>query len=168
MRKIFQSGLHLFELERLAIHQRADEGGGGAGPAGEDLWDRDRGGGAGGCGHGDGYAGPYRLRRRRRYPPSAQDALLHLTRPSAHEERLPWFGSRSTPSLYSRPPRPRPLLVDVFQNQPLVYVFVAVAAAQLDQLHGSEPAEYAKFRNSSRCPSSGCSTSARRRAGTWT
>ena len=40
----------------------------------------------------------------------------------------------------------RPLLVGVFQNQPLQTILDAVASAQLDlvQLHGSEPAEFAK------------------------
>lgn len=39
-----------------------------------------------------------------------------------------------------------PLLVGVFQNQPLAYILHVVAVAQLDivQLHGSEPAEWAR------------------------
>lgn len=39
-----------------------------------------------------------------------------------------------------------PLLVGVFQNQPLQFILDTVAAAQLDvvQLHGSEPAEWSK------------------------
>jgi len=41
----------------------------------------------------------------------------------------------------------RPLLVGVFQNQPLQYVLDVVATAQLDivQLHGSEPLQWSTF-----------------------
>ncbi|KZT19007.1 hypothetical protein NEOLEDRAFT_1183754 [Neolentinus lepideus HHB14362 ss-1] len=60
----------------------------------------------------------------------------------ATQGRLPWF-TQHAKSLSSA----RPLLVGVFQDQPLEYILSAVSLAQLDlvQLHGSEPAEFAKF-----------------------
>jgi len=59
----------------------------------------------------------------------------------------PWFAARAR-RLSSILPNTHkhPLLVGVFQNQPLAFVLHMVAAAQLDvvQLHGSEPVEWAK------------------------
>ena len=78
--------------------------------------------------------------------------------PPAHHSELmtrnePWFtlharrvsrhagGTSSPPSAAARP-----LLVGVFQDQPLSFVLHCVAVAQLDvvQLHGSEPLEWSK------------------------
>ncbi|EPQ54996.1 glutamine amidotransferase [Gloeophyllum trabeum ATCC 11539] len=73
---------------------------------------------------------------------SARAAPSQVTAPST-QGRLPWF----TQHARSTAAQPRPLLVGVFQNQPLEFVLGSVSAAQLDlvQLHGSEPAEFAKF-----------------------
>ncbi|KAA1470675.1 PRAI-domain-containing protein [Dentipellis sp. KUC8613] len=75
---------------------------------------------------------------------------VSLTQPRPHAEPVdtsgaaPWFASHArrmagTPA--------RPLLVGVFQNQPLPFVLECVEAAQLDlvQLHGREPAEWARL-----------------------
>ncbi|EKM53517.1 uncharacterized protein PHACADRAFT_259935 [Phanerochaete carnosa HHB-10118-sp] len=67
------------------------------------------------------------------------------------DERLenePWFtahANRLRAALAGESPA-RPLLVGVFQNQPLSVILDAVASAKLDlvQLHGSEPAELSK------------------------
>ncbi|THH02277.1 hypothetical protein EW026_g540 [Hermanssonia centrifuga] len=57
----------------------------------------------------------------------------------------PWFTAHANRIRASLAPS-RPLLVGVFQNQPLSTIIDAVASVQLDlvQLHGSEPAEWAK------------------------
>jgi len=62
---------------------------------------------------------------------------------------LPWFTShakRLSESLRDPDSPARPLLVGVFQDQPLSVIQQAVEVAQLDmvQLHGHEPAEWAK------------------------
>ncbi len=53
----------------------------------------------------------------------------------------PWFTSSTTRVVSST----KPLLVGVFQNQPLAYIQAVAAAVPLDvvQLHGNEPAEWA-------------------------
>ncbi|KZV64319.1 N-anthranilate isomerase [Peniophora sp. CONT] len=68
--------------------------------------------------------------------------------PSAHEIQesefgLPWFARHA--ARLARQPNSRPLLVGVFQDQPLSLVLHVTAAAQLDmvQLHGREPVEWA-------------------------
>ncbi|KAI0030019.1 indole-3-glycerol phosphate synthase-domain-containing protein [Vararia minispora EC-137] len=80
-------------------------------------------------------------------------AVLHYRRSSqpatskseidAEPVNEPWF-TRHARRL-SRSPA-RPLVVGVFQNQPLSFILHAVAVAQLDivQLHGSEPLEWSK------------------------
>ena len=59
----------------------------------------------------------------------------------------PWFGTqaRRLSSALSNVLK-QPLLVGVFQNQPLAFILHVVVAAQLDavQLHGSEPVEMAR------------------------
>lgn len=59
----------------------------------------------------------------------------------------PWFSANAhrLSSSLSRSQK-RPLLVGVFQNQPLSHILDVVAAVQLDivQLHGREPAEWAR------------------------
>ncbi|KAF7980811.1 hypothetical protein HWV62_36422 [Athelia sp. TMB] len=75
-------------------------------------------------------------------PPPAPAALE-----ADEPENDTWFAAhahRLSTSL-SRSPK-RPLLVGVFQNQPLSQILAAVSAAQLDlvQLHGSEPVEIAR------------------------
>ncbi|EIN06657.1 phosphoribosyl anthranilate isomerase [Punctularia strigosozonata HHB-11173 SS5] len=62
-------------------------------------------------------------------------------------ENEPWFTSHArtlSKTIASR--TSRPLLVGVFQNQPLSYIQHVVSVAQLDmvQLHGSEPSEWVK------------------------
>jgi len=56
---------------------------------------------------------------------------------------MPWFAYHASELQRRR----RPLLVGVFQNQPLEDVLEAVNGAQLDlvQLHGNEPVEWARF-----------------------
>ena len=61
----------------------------------------------------------------------------------------PWFtahANRLTAAVATGDSPSRPLLVGVFQNQPLSTILEAVASTHLDlvQLHGSEPAEFAK------------------------
>ena len=59
----------------------------------------------------------------------------------------PWFATHAHRLTSQLPDRPkRPLLVGVFQNQPLVFILRMVASVRLDivQLHGSEPVEWAK------------------------
>ncbi|CCM01731.1 uncharacterized protein FIBRA_03797 [Fibroporia radiculosa] len=63
--------------------------------------------------------------------------------------RLPWFSAharRVRESLRDADSPGRPLLVGVFQDQPLATITQAVEVAQLDmvQLHGREPAEWAQ------------------------
>ncbi|KAI0061154.1 N-anthranilate isomerase [Artomyces pyxidatus] len=60
-----------------------------------------------------------------------------------NDQNEPWFTSHAR--RLSKAPS-RPLLVGVFQNQPLSFVLHTVAATQLDivQLHGSEPLEWSK------------------------
>lgn len=72
-------------------------------------------------------------------PPAAEENVANEPWFTAHANRL--RASVSGPDSPSRP-----LLVGVFQNQPLQTILDAVAAAKLDlvQLHGSEPAELAK------------------------
>ncbi|EIM80535.1 N-anthranilate isomerase [Stereum hirsutum FP-91666 SS1] len=55
----------------------------------------------------------------------------------------PWFTTHALRLVHSPT---RPLLVGVFQNQPLAWILHCVAVAQLDivQLHGDEPLEWAK------------------------
>ncbi|KAG2129877.1 phosphoribosyl anthranilate isomerase [Suillus bovinus] len=60
---------------------------------------------------------------------------------------LPWFTSHTHASYIPSPTRKtRPLLVGVFQNQPLRYIQRVVRDVGLDmvQLHGSEPIEWAR------------------------
>lgn len=60
---------------------------------------------------------------------------------------LPWFTSHTRASYLPSPTRKtRPLLVGVFQNQPLRYIQRIVHDVGLDmvQLHGSEPIEWAR------------------------
>ncbi|OAX35093.1 hypothetical protein K503DRAFT_868488 [Rhizopogon vinicolor AM-OR11-026] len=60
---------------------------------------------------------------------------------------LPWFTSHTRASYLPSPTRKtRPLLVGVFQNQPLRYIQRVVHDVGLDmvQLHGSEPIEWAR------------------------
>lgn len=60
---------------------------------------------------------------------------------------LPWFTSHTRASYIPSPMRKtRPLLVGVFQNQPLRYIQRVVHDVGLDivQLHGSEPIEWAR------------------------
>ncbi|KAG2073734.1 N-anthranilate isomerase [Suillus decipiens] len=60
---------------------------------------------------------------------------------------LPWFTSHTRASYIPSPVRKtRPLLVGVFQNQPLRYIQRVVRDVGLDivQLHGSEPIEWAR------------------------
>ena len=58
----------------------------------------------------------------------------------------PWFTFHARRLSQAVGTTGRPLLVGVFQNQPLAFVLNCVAAAQLDvvQLHGSEPLEWGK------------------------
>ncbi|TFK45566.1 N-anthranilate isomerase [Heliocybe sulcata] len=60
----------------------------------------------------------------------------------ASSGRLPWFTHHAHTL-----PRTRPLLVGVFQNQPLAYILSVVREVGLDmvQLHGGEPLDYPKF-----------------------
>ncbi|VDC01500.1 unnamed protein product [Peniophora sp. CBMAI 1063] len=69
-------------------------------------------------------------------PPPAEEVL-------ESDNALPWFARNA--ARLSRAPN-KPLLVGVFQDQPLSFVLHVAAAAQLDlvQLHGREPAEWAK------------------------
>jgi anthranilate synthase/indole-3-glycerol phosphate synthase/phosphoribosylanthranilate isomerase len=55
---------------------------------------------------------------------------------------IPWFTTHARAF-----PTGRPLLVGVFQNQPLEYILHAISFVQLDmvQFHGSEPVEWANF-----------------------
>lgn len=75
-----------------------------------------------------------------RYPEDAEELELsaEVDDPLAP---LPWFNSRSKMLSQSR----KPLLVGVFQNQPLSYILAAVQSTPLDivQLHGDEPQEWA-------------------------
>lgn len=69
--------------------------------------------------------------------------------PSVEAGNEPWFTAQAnrTRELLSAPGSPvRPLLVGVFQNHSLSAIVEAVATVGLDavQLHGSEPAEWAK------------------------
>ncbi|OBZ69926.1 Multifunctional tryptophan biosynthesis protein [Grifola frondosa] len=64
------------------------------------------------------------------------------------EEELanaPWFAAHAA-RVSAAPAASRPLLVGVFQNQPLAAILHAVAVAHLDmvQLHGAEPPEWAR------------------------
>lgn len=76
-----------------------------------------------------------------RYPEDEQesDVLATVDDPLAP---LPWFTSRAQMLSRSR----KPLLVGVFQNQPLSYILAAVQSTPLDivQLHGDEPQEWAR------------------------
>jgi len=69
---------------------------------------------------------------------SVQDELTNKLWFAAHAGRL----SSTLPNVFRRP-----LLVGVFQNQPLSFILHAVATTQLDivQLHGSEPVEWASI-----------------------
>ena len=71
-------------------------------------------------------------------------------RAGAEMERTPWFAAhaRATRDALAHPDSPnRPLLVGVFQDAPLERIVRAVEVAKLDmvQLHGHEPAEWARF-----------------------
>lgn len=57
-----------------------------------------------------------------------------------------WFAAHADRLSFTLSSVRRPLLVGVFQDQPLSFILHAVAATQLDmvQLHGSEPVEWAK------------------------
>lgn len=68
----------------------------------------------------------------------------------ADTERTPWFAAhaRATRDALAHADSPnRPLLVGVFQDAPLERILRAVEIAKLDmvQLHGREPAEWARF-----------------------
>ncbi|KAI0769404.1 N-anthranilate isomerase [Trametes elegans] len=69
--------------------------------------------------------------------------------PAAQLKNEPWFNAhahRLSALLAGESSPARPLLVGVFQDQPLETVLQTVEAAQLDavQLHGSEPVEWAR------------------------
>jgi len=68
--------------------------------------------------------------------------------PSVEDQSLnePWFAANARRLSSMLPNIPNPLLVGVFQNQPLSFVLQTAAAVPLDivQLHGSEPLEWAK------------------------
>ncbi|KAI9462623.1 N-anthranilate isomerase [Russula earlei] len=74
-------------------------------------------------------------------PPESTDGTTH-NEPwfTLHARRLSRQLARASPSAL------QPLLVGVFQDQPLSFVLHCVAVAQLDvvQLHGSEPLEWSK------------------------
>lgn len=74
------------------------------------------------------------------------EAVTSLTSGDDGTTNEPWFTLHAA-RLSQRLARPanRPLLVGVFQNQPLSYVLDAAAVCQLDlvQLHGTEPLEWA-------------------------
>ncbi|GBE80944.1 N-anthranilate isomerase [Sparassis latifolia] len=89
---------------------------------------------------------------------SAAIHAARLSRPAPNTSRnatvndqtnRPWFAANAARlgSVLSSPDSPaRPLLVGVFQNQPLTEIVAAIAYAGLDmvQLHGSEPPEFAR------------------------
>ncbi|KAG9053018.1 bifunctional tryptophan synthase trp1 [Serendipita sp. 407] len=63
--------------------------------------------------------------------------------PQPVEPQLPWFSHHAQSLL----PLRKPLLVGVFQDQPLEEILAVVSAVHLDmvQLHGSEPAHFSSF-----------------------
>ncbi|TFY54059.1 hypothetical protein EVJ58_g9084 [Rhodofomes roseus] len=68
----------------------------------------------------------------------------------AEMERVPWFAAHAKATRDALAPQDspnRPLLVGVFQDAPLEKIVRAVEVAHLDmvQLHGREPAEWARF-----------------------
>ncbi|KAH9912174.1 N-anthranilate isomerase [Fomitopsis serialis] len=68
----------------------------------------------------------------------------------AEMARVPWFAAHATAAREAVAPQDspsRPLLVGVFQDAPLETIVRAVEVAHLDmvQLHGREPAEWARF-----------------------
>nr|ODO04012.1 anthranilate synthase/indole-3-glycerol phosphate synthase/phosphoribosylanthranilate isomerase [Cryptococcus depauperatus CBS 7855] len=73
---------------------------------------------------------------------SARSQTLHQPRQTSSGPE-PWFATQ-TSTLFSRK---KPLLVGVFQNQPLSEIISAVDEIGLDlvQLHGDEPQSWAKF-----------------------
>jgi len=87
-------------------------------------------------------------------------AAIHATRLSRHtlesasgsetdQRNRPWFAENAArlSALLSTPDSPaRPLLVGVFQDQPLSVILHTISCARLDmvQLHGSEPPELAR------------------------
>lgn len=81
------------------------------------------------------------IRQRRKVPtPSASSADVHM-------ENTPWFSLHAQQLHRTIASGGAPLLVGVFQNQPLQDVLDAVSFAQLDivQLHGNEPDGWAQF-----------------------
>ncbi|OCH92022.1 N-anthranilate isomerase [Obba rivulosa] len=80
--------------------------------------------------------------------PAAEGSDSDITTSQEEEPNASWFAAharRLRATLASPTSRTRPLLVGVFQNQPLSLILRAVAEVQLDavQLHGTEPAEWA-------------------------
>ena len=77
---------------------------------------------------------------------TAPPALSESPDDDIHNE--PWFTlhARRLSQSAAASAGARPLLVGIFQNQPLAFVLHCVAVAQLDmvQLHGSEPLEWAR------------------------
>ncbi|EMD33062.1 hypothetical protein CERSUDRAFT_160596 [Gelatoporia subvermispora B] len=78
-----------------------------------------------------------------------EDFDSDITSTQESEPNAPWFATharRLRATLSGPASHTRPLLVGVFQDQPLSHILRAVAEAQLDavQLHGSEPAEWAR------------------------
>lgn len=68
---------------------------------------------------------------------------------TVHDANDPWFtahANRTREMLSAADSPARPFLVGVFQNQPLSHIIETIATVGLDavQLHGSEPAEWAK------------------------
>jgi anthranilate synthase/indole-3-glycerol phosphate synthase/phosphoribosylanthranilate isomerase len=81
---------------------------------------------------------------------STLDTLTSLSKTSYTDEQLkntPWFTTHAQRlSSTLSPHHSRPLLVGVFQNQPLDFILKTVSAVQLDivQLHGTEPLHWAQ------------------------
>lgn len=80
------------------------------------------------------------------------ESLLHLSKLSVSSssneniKNAPWFTHHSQRLSSSLPPHhARPLLVGVFQNQPLEFILEIASTVQLDivQLHGNEPLHWA-------------------------
>jgi anthranilate synthase/indole-3-glycerol phosphate synthase/phosphoribosylanthranilate isomerase len=71
-------------------------------------------------------------------PPEPTDSGTH---------NEPWFTLHARRVSQLDPSALHPLLVGVFQNQPLPFILHCIAVAQLDmvQLHGSEPLEWSKY-----------------------
>lgn len=79
--------------------------------------------------------------RNKRYPNDEDLSFEDLAPRADPLAPQPWFASSTSRITASS----KPLLVGVFQNQPLAYIQAVAAAVPLDvvQLHGNEPAEWA-------------------------